>query len=538
MLDLGSGFGGSPSSDNEMNHSVREYLDMAYAADADGNPQMAIHLFVAAYEKATAKGAEPHSDAIDGLRKAMDLACACKERALAEHIFEKLEPYCSADEVRHNAERLNALALDKLEDFGLSRKDMQEIAGYFAGDGFGAAVLSHLGIDVNASDDDQVADEDADEAQALHSSHQPSLLLPPSSPFGKIIEHKPSSAGQVKPGAKNPDGKTKSVVPANKANKAKEVQKAQPEGVELLGGYDELIGYDVAVERMHQWGIGMSRDERFQSFLEMLSRRHGIATLPSIQSLVFRAQAREDATHFLTATVGELGLPTVRMYMEQAPTGIPMLCIVASTDFKSRFHFMRNGFDMPTVLMLEDIDLWASPLAGQTGDYDMGQVGQVARGAREATLFIRSAVENPNVTVMASCESGHPLDVFVRELLEPIEEIEIELPTREERAAIWKHVTSLYPSMRYVNLDDLVRFSHSMSRYDIYMAAREAVEQAYQMSVRKRAYVPVTSDNIFDKIAAYQPLDSEEYAQMEDSVVASFRHELEHIDDILDEGAQ
>ncbi|MBO4365870.1 MAG: ribonucleotide reductase subunit alpha [Eggerthellaceae bacterium] len=510
---------------------------MAKAADADGNALMAAHLFVVAFEKASARGSEPHADAVDGLRKAMDLACACKERALAEHIFERLEPYCTADEVRQNAERLNALALDKLEDFGLSRKDMQEIAGYFAGDGFGAAVLSHLGIDVPSSNEQQDAGSDESESQLAGQGSQPSLFLPPSTPFGKIIEHKPSGSAQAKPAANAGNAIAKPNA-AQQAKKAQQAKQDQPEGVELLGGYDELIGYDAAIEHMHEWGIGMSGDERFQNFLEMLSRRHGIATLPSLQTLVFRAKAREDATHFMTATVGELSLPTVRMYMEQTPMGVPMLCIVASADFKSRFHFMRNGFDMPTVLMLEDVDLWASPLAGQSGDFDMGQVSQVARGAREATLFIRSAVENPNVTVVASCESGHPLDVLVRELLEPIEEVFIELPTREERAAIWKHAATLYPSMRYVNLDDLVRYSESMSRYDIYMAAREAVEQAYQLSVRKRAYVPVTSDNIFDKIAAYQPLDSDEYTQMEESVVASFRKELEHIDDILDEGIQ
>ena len=508
-----------------MNGSSQDYLHMARTAESEGDALLAVHLYVAAFESATSHGAEPRAEVIDGLRKAMDLACGRKERALAEYVFEKLEPYCAAEEVKRNAERLNGLALDKLEDFGLSRKDMQEMAGFFAGDAFGAALLSHFGIDVSDKEDDDAEDVNASEPQPANQRYQPSLLLPPSTPFGKIIEHKPSSDGKDKLASKKPEPKEKPAAHAKNEH---------PEGVELLGGYDELIGYDAAIEHMHQWGIGMSKDNRFADFLEMLSRRHGISTLPSLQTMVFRAQSREDATHFMTATVGEMGLPTVRMYMEQAPTGVPMLCIVASADFKSRFAFMQNSFDMPTVLMLEDVDLWAPPLVGQTGEPDMGQPGQVARGARETFMFIRAAVENPNVTVMASCELSQPLDSVTHELLDPVDEIVIDQPTREERAAIWKHVVTLYPSMRYVNLDDLVRYSESMSRCDIYMAAREAVEQAFQMSVRKRAYVPVTSDNIFDKIAAYQPLDSQEYAQMEESVVESFRRELEHIDDLLD----
>ena len=78
-----------------------------------------------------------------------------------------------------------------------------------------------------------------------------------------------------------------------------------------------------------------------------------------------------------------------------------------------------------------------------------------------------------------------------------------------------------------------MRLSSRMPRYDIYMAAREAIEEAYKASLVARRYVPVTADNLFDKLAAYQPLDSDEYRALEDAVVRDFRRDLDHLDDLL-----
>lgn len=90
-----------------------------------------------------------------------------------------------------------------------------------------------------------------------------------------------------------------------------------------------------------------------------------------------------------------------------------------------------------------------------------------------------------------------------------------------------------HPSIRAVRIADLVRYSVNMPRFDIYMAAREAIEEAYKESLFARRYVPVTRDNLFDKLAAYQPLDSKEYHELEEQVIKDFRTDLDHIDDLL-----
>ena len=43
----------------------------------------------------------------------------------------------------------------------------------------------------------------------------------------------------------------------------------------------------------------------------------------------------------------------------------------------------------------------------------------------------------------------------------------------------------------------------------------------------------MNTDNLFDKLAAYQPLDSPEYKALEQAVVDDFRRELDHLDDLL-----
>ena len=105
----------------------------------------------------------------------------------------------------------------------------------------------------------------------------------------------------------------------------------------------------------------------------------------------------------------------------------------------------------------------------------------------------------------------------------PVSAVDIDYPTEKERADIWMEIAREHPSVRGVDRDQLVRFSQGMPRFDMHMAAREAIEEAYKDSLTKRRYIPVTTDNLFDKLAAYQPLDSPEYKALEQAVVDDFQ---------------
>ena len=92
-----------------------------------------------------------------------------------------------------------------------------------------------------------------------------------------------------------------------------------------------------------------------------------------------------------------------------------------------------------------------------------------------------------------------------------------------------------HPSMSSLNRADLLRFSEGLPRYDIYMAARAAVEDAYKTGLVQRMFVPVTEENMFDKLAACHMVDSDEYRAIEDAVARSFRDGLDDIENLLDE---
>ena len=84
--------------------------------------------------------------ALEGLKQAWQLACKLKERSIAEYAFERLEPYLSSDEAAACAEQLQSLALDKLEEYGLSREDLEDMTDMISQDflGFDAARLMRV----------------------------------------------------------------------------------------------------------------------------------------------------------------------------------------------------------------------------------------------------------------------------------------------------------------------------------------------------------------------------------------------------------
>lgn len=487
---------GSPSqSDNVNENAVKRYLNLAEEAVSQGDAVLGMHLYLAAFEQATKGSFEPDEAALEGLRRAWELACRTKERSLAEYIFERMEPYVDSQESMRCAEELQRLALDKLEEFGLSREDIEDMAEMISDD--------FLGL---SSGSPQVKLESATGAFA------PSLLRLP----------KPKPKEEAGEEGAQPDGAT-------------ERQQVATPSLERVT-YQDLHGYHAAIATMRTLGIGMQKDEQYQSFVKMLNERHGIDRVSASSTYLFTCEAREDANQFMHATMGELGLPAVRMTMEEGPQGAPVLCVMASPDAQPRFGWGRHPFDSPGVLLLEDIDLWVAPLSDDEDEAEEFPMQNLSRGAREAINAIHFAVRNPDVHVLVSAAREEDVADFFYELLEPVQPIPIAPPTMQERIDIWTDIERSHPSVRGLDMVDLVRLSANMARYDIYMAAQEALEEAYKTSLVRNSYVPVTRENMFDKLAAYQPLDSAEYRQLEEAVVGDFRAELSHVDDILKGG--
>lgn len=491
-----------PMHNDGPNEPSFDYLKRAEEANDSGDFLLSMYLYLAAFQKSFGMGGEPSDAAIFGLKQAWAIACANKERQLAEYIFELMEPYLNSTEVEMCADQLQNLTLDKLEEFGLTREDLEDMAQMITDDiigdvgpmvkldGIGVKRLSLGSGKVSASDKAKETNGCADD----------------------------SASG---------DGDQ-----ADLAAIEGEVREAFTSEGEVLD-YERIVGYDSAIEAMRQFGVGMKDDPKFQEFVGMLNARHGLDRRPAPDSLLFRSHAREDANRFMLATLGELDLPSVHMRMEENFQGMPVLCISARAIDIPSPSSLGSVFQSGGVLILEDIDLWESPSMDVPEDGSSFFLMQMTRGAREAVNLIRNAVDNPEVYVIATSSIEGPIDDFFLDLLEPLYLIDIDYPTEEERSLIWMDIAKEHPSIRSINRRDLVKYSANLPRYDIYMAAREAIEEAYKVGLMTRRYHPVSRDNIFDKLAAYQPLDSNEYTELEDEVVRDFQSDLSHIDDLL-----
>ena len=683
---------------NDCSESYESYLQRAADACEAGDLVLGMHLYLAAYEKAVIDPNIPDGMALAGLREAWHLACDLKERSLAEYVFEKLEPYLTGEEISACAQQLQTMALDRLEQYGFSREELEGMAEMisqdFIADGSVVKVesisipgttlvgMANVAQESAQREDAETAAGDAPSQEAAAAAAEvirdalgidlasdtetPTLEAPDASasaagddfadPAG-VAEPKPSKpnhvnmspapvddfnpydwyrdysvgksyhcatnegagahvftrdeeraqagaaageqasehadeqqAAQTSPaqgagaqggeaakasdgaGEQQPTDEAAAVPAANEvqasgsasqeASRATEadagaqvaagtIQQAAPRAVEASGvkkaavkaeaparqdvlNYSNLVGYDGAVAAMRDFGIGLQGDSDFINFVQMLNEHHGLDRAPAMDTLLIRSAVLEDAMRFVEATIGEIGLPALRMSMEEGMQGAPMLCVTTHGQSRPRMNHAHNRFEAPAIIVIDDLDTWAMPSMPENVEGMNGFImANISRGAREAINMIRASVEDPDVIVLATATSDGDPDPFFLDVLEPMTVVDIAYPNDKERMDIWTEIAHEHPSMRSVSRADLMRYSEGLSRFDLYMAAREAIEDAYKIGLVKRSYVPVSRSNIFEKIAACHPLDSELYLELENRIVSDFQNGLSNLEDLL-----
>lgn len=482
-----------------------DYFSAAREAKRAGDKVLAMHLYMTAYEEACKRGPLPDMEAVGALREAWEVACDLRERSMAEYIFDKLEPHLSPDETERFARRLQDLALDKLSEFGISRADLEEVADLISEEIGAAAHISGVTpIMSTVYSRENATDSSADESEAA-------------SDVSTASDSDDRGAA-----AKNVSATTS---PAKAAPSARH---AARRGIT----FDDLVGFDGVIEDTRALGIGVAQDDEYRLLIDTLRSQHGLDKLSANGSVVFRTSSREDASLFMTAVVGELELPAMRVQMQPGPQGMPVLCVTVSADRQPRMTG-RMSLDAPGVLVLEDIDLWGAPLieAASAAEGEGIMFANMARAAREAVTLIGTAVSNPDIYVLSSMAGDSADQGYLYDLMEPMHIIDIYLPDEVERRRIWERMALDHPSVRRLDLSMLTRLSRNLSRSDIATAAREAVEDAYRQSLKARHYVPVTQEMMYEHISNFQPLESDEYRQLEDAVVKDFRMQLERLEE-------
>ena len=202
----------------------------------------------------------------------------------------------------------------------------------------------------------------------------------------------------------------------------------------------------------------------------------------------------------------------------QPKTGANAFHLSAKRVENSRMQFRRENVPMG-LPGLSEFSLWRCD-------------ENAVRAAREAFTLIASAVGNPDIYVLASMSGESSDQGFLYDLMEPMNIVDIYLPDELERRQIWNAIAHDHPSVRELDLSRLTRFSRNLSRFDIVAAGREAVEDAYRQSLKARRYVPVSQSMMFEHVANFQPLESEEYRFLEEAVVTDFKSGL---DDLLED---
>lgn len=584
-------FGGSSFQDqNAHSNSSQAYLQRAASAVEEGDIVLGIHLYLAAYERALRENRIPSEAVLEGMTKAWDLAIRAKQRSLAEYIFEKLEAFWTPEEMARHAQELQELAFDKLEEFGLDRSLVEDMADMVSQDLMDATddVLYRYDGDVvdntalplkrsakNGQLSSKAENDKLNEASVKGSvssgaeqkaANQGSQSNPSDDPASVSKEKDiaalnsaaltSSSSEERNGGVHNEDNAgvdkgaleiESAVIPSDSPLAAAFAQltnlatgaasKETQEAPQQQFNYRNLVGFDKAIASMAKLGVGRAKNPEFAQFLEMLNFRHGMPGMPGLGTLIFRSPAREDANCFMVATVGELGLPAVRMRLDRNAMGQVVLCVMASPNFKARLSGVsRSGFDSPTVVVLEDLDLWDLPFFdGSFDDVQSLLTIQLSRGAREALALVQAALTSPEATVLISASEPSEIDPFFWDLIGDHRFVDIDLPDEDERRKIWLSEQSQHPSMRGLNRGQLVDFSRGLSRFEIYAISNESVEEAYRESVAQNTFCAVETDKVLMRLSNFQPLESEEYKRMEDLAVDHFRKELANIDDLLEE---
>lgn len=591
MMNEESIFGGSSFQDqNAHSNSSQAYLQRAASAVEEGDIVLGIHLYLAAYERALRENRIPSEAVLEGMTKAWDLAIRAKQRSLAEYIFEKLEAFWTPEEMARHAQELQELAFDKLEEYGLDRSLVEDMADMVSQDlmdttddvlyRYDGDVVDNTALPLkrsakNGQLSSKAENDKLNEASVKGSvssgaeqkaANQGSQSNPSDDPASVSKEKDiaalnsaaltSSSSEERNGGVHNEDNAgvdkgaleiESAVIPSDSPLAAAFAQltnlatgaasKETQEAPQQQFNYRNLVGFDKAIASMAKLGVGRAKDPEFAQFLEMLNFRHGMPGMPGLGTLIFRSLAREDANCFMVATVGELGLPAVRMRLDRNAMGQVVLCVMASPNFKARLSGVsRSGFDSPTVVVLEDLDLWDLPFFdGSFDDVQSLLTIQLSRGAREALALVQAALTSPEATVLISASEPSEIDPFFWDLIGDHRFVDIDLPDEDERRKIWLSEQSQHPSMRGLNRGQLVDFSRGLSRFEIYAISNESVEEAYRESVAQNTFCAVETDKVLMRLSNFQPLESEEYKRMEDLAVDHFRKELANIDDLLEE---
>jgi hypothetical protein len=472
---------------NEFLKSAGFFLDAAEDAATNGQARLAIHLFCAAFEISEQEGLAPAPRVLEGLRKAWALAFEQGDRSTAEAIFGELLPYNSSEQTEQGMLQLQELAVNQLEEMGLSKADLEGMAQAVSSE------LAHYG-------GEEMVNSLRGALDRLGAMSKPELGI-----------------------QKTPN---RDIVAANTVDKDDKSGGGEPKLT-----YTTLAGYDTALERMQEFGFLAAGDGVYRQFVEQTAAMHGLSGLALMDHFVFYGPSREDVAIFAHATAGEIGWPVLDMQID--------LDLQGNGSIKLSGPFKRNLFgppdlaeiSTPCVLLIENIDylqdMFSNEQRAMSRDKKVGPGHHGRSMQTEVMGYLRALLYKNGIFLIATAERPGALREPLLSLIGSHQEIEIGSPTRYERGDILNWFASEHPSFTELDFDELSRLSEGVSRHDLVMASRAAVESAYRESLKSGWFHKVSFSEVLAQLVPLVDHDAPIYQQLEDAAVAQFTRDLE-----------
>lgn len=506
-------------SPSDYESSVEFFLDAANDALQKGHSGLATHLFCAAFEVSQEKDYAPNDKVIEGLRTAWRLACDQGDRSMAETIFTHLVPYSTPKQMQNNMEELQGLAMNQLEDMGLSRDDVENMAGA-------------LGQEISENIDSENIDAAA--IEGIMGQIQ-NMLFNGAAPDEKIHVAHSGHAGHADDQPVHPMVEDIAKTVDSKPDVQQKAANQKSEDAPLFD-YDSLAGYGQALQEMRVYGFEGAGDEEYREFLQKASEMHGIRGLMLHDPFLFYGRSRDDVALFAQATAGEIGRPVVTMHVEMDDAGMGSIKLAGPfrrsifgspdpTEFPSPCTFMVENVDMlETIFNREEAEqLFIQPQQGNAQGNNM---------RIEVTSYIHALMNRPGVFLIMTGTSPE-LSATLRRSVGAYQAIEISDPTYYERVDVWRKFAQDHPSFQGLNFNELAAMSEGADRRDIFDAGRVAVKTAYRASLKDHAIHNVTTGDVLVAMGSFLDHDSPTYGHVVDQAVSEFSHEL---DGLLDAG--
>lgn len=470
-------------SHNDYQKSAGFFLDAAADALNSGHKGLAVHLYRAAFEVSHEHDLTPARPVIEGLRKAWALACERNDRCTAEAIFGDLTPYNSPEEMEKGVVQLQELAVSQLEEMGLSKENLEGMA--------------------QAVTEGMISSGGSDLMDTLKST----------------IERMEETSGS-------------SVIANKTIEETHPSQAAKTESNnDMLVTYADIAGYEGALHSMRAYGFESAGDVAYRAFVHQASRMHGIEGLSLMDSFLFYGPSPEDVSLFARATAGEIGWPMITMHADLDEQG--------NGSIKLGGPFKKSLFGppdltevpMPCVLLIENIDSLQDMFSQENkASLQVASKQQNPRGRSiqgEVMAYLKTLLDKQGVFVIATAKRPDCLKDALLSLIGPVQEIAVELPTECERREVWTRFAVDHPSFVEFDFDDLSRLSEGVSRRDLVVAGRAAVESAYRASLRSGVHQKVFRSDVLAELAPFVQHDGPAYQRLEDAAVEQMRKELE-----------